>query len=38
MATCGKAAEARVKMRTRARKEASCQGVRGDEKQLAEVD
>ena len=35
MATCGKAARARAKMRSRARKEASTQEVRGYNKQFA---
>ena len=37
MATCGKAAEARAKRRSRARKEASAQEVRGYHKQFAEA-
>ena len=37
MATCGKAAGARAKMRSRARKEASTQEVRGYCKQFAEA-
>ena len=37
MATCGKAAGARAKMRSRARKEASAQEVRGYYKQFAEA-
>ena len=37
MATCGKAARARAKRRSRARKEASAQEVRGHYKQLAEA-
>ena len=37
MATCGKAAGARAKMRSRARKEASTQEVRGYHKQFAEA-
>ena len=37
MATCGKAAGAKAKMRSRARKEASAQEVRGYNKQFAEA-
>ena len=37
MATCGKAAGARAKRRSRARKEASAQEVRGYHKQIAEA-
>ena len=37
MATCGKAARARAKMRSRARKETSAQEVRGYYKQFAEA-
>ena len=37
MATCGKAAGAKAKMRSRARKEASAQEVRGYYKQFAEA-
>ena len=37
MATCGKAAGARAKRRSRARKEASAQEVRGYYKQIAEA-
>ena len=37
MATCGKAAETQAKLRSRARKEASAQEVRGYYKQLAEA-
>ena len=37
VATCGKAARARAKMRSRARKEASAQEVRGHYKQFAEA-
>ena len=37
MATCGKAAGTRAKMRSRARREASAQEVRGNFKQFAEA-
>ena len=37
MATCGRAAGTRAKMRSRARKEASAQEVRGYYKQFAEA-